>query len=369
MATAAEQLASSTRFSWKLIWKQVFVSFLGVIVYRILSHLPLPHLSELRAEISPEIDNTVIILLYNLITGNSLERVSLAAIWLLPFAATFITWQFIGHRQAPKQRSPIMRGLRYPYPKDLATFCIFAALFSILFSILCFCYLSELYILNALEISVTLFVGTLVVRMASDLIDKFGFGDGAFVFIFVGLSAEIIPNIDPWVEAQYLKFGDHGLLIGTAVTLCLIAIVVFLSRSQRRLLTQYPKRKVGEREVGGESSFLPIVPFRNAVNTIAAALVLTKLPTEVMSFQIGCIGPLFSDETVDPIKRILSGENNYFILILIAATLFVSATVYLTLNIESEESADSLKQRGGFLPGIRPGKRVFRSPESPRLTL
>jgi preprotein translocase subunit SecY len=197
-----------------------------------------------------------------------------------------------------------------------------------------------------------------------------GVGNGISLIIFAGIVAEL-PNyvVQTWDQLYrgQLDFLSVGAIIALATVMVLF--VVFIERSQRRILIQYPKRQQGNRMVGGESSFLPLKV--NAAGVIPAifASSLLMLPNTLAGFNAPAMA---ADGSID---QTLNGQAGFwgdvltFIqaylgpgqpvhIILFAALIIFFCFFYTSIVFNPEETAENLRKYGGFIPGYRPGKRT-----------
>jgi preprotein translocase subunit SecY len=132
----------------------------------------------------------------------------------------------------------------------------------------------------------------------------------------------------------------------------LIGGVVFMERAQRRLLVQYPKRQQGNRVFGGESSHLPLKLNVAGVIPPIFASSLLLLPMTVANFNATSIPDWLQNIVV------LLGHGKPLFILLYAFGIIFFCFFYTAIVFNPEETADNLKKYGGFIPGIRPGKRT-----------
>jgi preprotein translocase subunit SecY len=131
-----------------------------------------------------------------------------------------------------------------------------------------------------------------------------------------------------------------------------VTFIVFMERAQRRIVVQYPKRQVGNKMFGGESSHLPLKINTSGVIPPIFASSLLLLPTTFASFT-GQGGP---DWMVDITASLALGQPLH--LILYSALIIFFAFFYTAVVFNPNDTADNLKKYGGFVPGIRPGKNT-----------
>jgi len=136
------------------------------------------------------------------------------------------------------------------------------------------------------------------------------------------------------------------------LSVVVITTIVYVERAQRRIIVQYPKRQVGNRMFGGESSHLPLKLNTSGVIPPIFASSMLLLPLTVANFSGGQGGDWLSQITV-----YLGRGQPSFLIIYIALIAFF-AFFYTAIVFNPQETADNLKKYGGFIPGIRPGKNT-----------
>jgi preprotein translocase subunit SecY len=201
---------------------------------------------------------------------------------------------------------------------------------------------------------ITLVGGTMFLMWLGEQITARGIGNGISLIIFVGIIAEL-----PSALAQFFASGRSGALSPLIIVsvllmiILVIAFVVFVERALRKVHIQYPKRQVGMKMFGGESSNLPIKLNPSGVIPAIFASSLLLLPTTISTFakddESGVLG--FISAYLGP------GQLLYYIFF---GGMIVFFAYFYTLNVsfKTEDVADNLKKQGGFVPGIRPGERT-----------
>jgi preprotein translocase subunit SecY len=145
-----------------------------------------------------------------------------------------------------------------------------------------------------------------------------------------------------------------GVVLIAAVMVAAIVFIVFIERSQRRLVVQYPKRQVGNRMFMGENSFLPLKINSAGVIPPIFASSLLLLPQTLITFGgMGANAP----EWVQTLQAYIGyGKPGHMLLYGFGIIFFTF--FYTSIVFNPEETADNLRKYGGFLPGIRPGKKT-----------
>jgi len=201
---------------------------------------------------------------------------------------------------------------------------------------------------------VTLVGGTMFLMWLGEQITARGIGNGISLIIFSGIVAAL-----PGAIAQLLDQGASGAIstltmLGVLISiLLLIALIVFVERAQRRLLIQYPKRQTGNRMAQGDSSHLPLKLNTAGVIPPIFASSLLLLPATVTGF-----AGSGSDGGIMSTLNALLGRGQPGYLIFYGVMIVFFAFFYTAIVFNPKETADNLKQHGGFIPGIRPGDRT-----------
>jgi preprotein translocase subunit SecY len=207
----------------------------------------------------------------------------------------------------------------------------------------------------------TLTAGTAFIMWLGEQITERGIGNGMSLLIFTGIVVGLPRGIaDLYQKATTNAWGGFtpiGILILLALMIAVVAFIVYVERSERRIPVQYAKRIVGRKMMGGQSTHLPlkvnsggVMPVIFATSILSAPLLLSG-----MSF-FG--SPKLSDTAfLGPILRAIApGEPMYELLVIIAIIFF--AYFYISIVFRPDDIADNMRKYGGFIPGIRPGRRT-----------
>jgi preprotein translocase subunit SecY len=202
----------------------------------------------------------------------------------------------------------------------------------------------------------TLTTGSVFIMWLGEQITERGIGNGMSLLIFagivVGLPRAVADLYDKVRTQAWGAFTVPAMLILIVVMIAVVAFIVFVERSERRIPVQYAKRVVGRKIMGGQSTHLPLrVNSGGVMPVIFASSVLTLPQT------IGAM-PLFKDSRYfSPIFQALRwGEPLYTLLYAVGIIFF--AYFYVSIVFNPNEVADNMRKYGGFIPGIRPGART-----------
>jgi len=198
---------------------------------------------------------------------------------------------------------------------------------------------------------ITLTGGTIFLMWLGEQITARGVGNGISLIIFSGIVANL-----PSALVSTLELGRTGalstlLIVGILImAVAVITFIVFIERSQRRIVVQYPKRQVGNKMFGGDSSHLPMKLNAAGVIPPIFASSLLLLPLTVAGFS-GAQGP----EWLQTVTAYLGHGQPLYMLLYVSLIVFF-AFFYTAVVFNPADTAENLKKYGGFIPGIRPGK-------------
>jgi len=194
---------------------------------------------------------------------------------------------------------------------------------------------------------------TLFLMWLGEQITARGIGNGISLIIFAGIVANLPSSI-----VNALELGRTGalsyifILFILVFSIGMIAFIVFMERAQRRIFIQYPKRQVGNKMYGGDSSHLPIKLNSTGVIPPIFASSLILLPVSLAQFSAGH-GPEWVQWAVGLLHH---GSFVYLSLYLFLIVFF--AFFYTSIVFNPQETAENLKKAGGFIPGYRPGSNT-----------
>lgn len=200
---------------------------------------------------------------------------------------------------------------------------------------------------------VTLVGGTLFLMWLGEQITSRGVGNGISLIIFAGIVANL-----PSALAGTLELGRTGALSAFLIVLLfamaigVIAFIVFIERSVRKILVQYPKRQHGNKVFGGDQSFLPLkINVPGVIPPIFASSLLL-MPISIINLTGGQSG---GADWLVTLNALLGRGQPLYLAIYIGMIVFF-AFFYTAIVFNPEDTAENLRKHGGYVPGIRPGK-------------
>ena len=366
MASAAEQLAANINLGAfakatelkKRLWFTLFV----LIVYRMGTYIPLPG-------IDPQILQDIfrqqqggILGMFDMFSGGALGRMTIFALGIMPYISSAIIMQLMTavsprleqlKKEGERGRQKINQYTRYG-TVFLAAVQGYGISIGIegMTSSQGSAVMDPGLFFRATTV-ITLVGGTIFLMWLGEQITARGVGNGISLIIFSGIVANL-----PSAIAATLELGRTGalsmvLIVGLIIMIVVVLIfIVFVERAQRRIVVQYPKRQVGAKMFGGESSHLPLKINTAGVIPPIFASSLLLMPITFAGFTASQ-GP----EWLSTLTAYLGRGQPAFILIYAALIMFF-AFFYTAVVFNPADTADNLKKYGGFIPGIRPGKNT-----------
>jgi preprotein translocase subunit SecY len=362
MPSAAEQLAANFNFSAfskaTELKNRIVFTLLALVVARLGTYVPMPGIdaSSLAQQIQQQQGGLLDV--FNLLAGGAIERMAIFALGIMPYISASIIIQLMTtvspHLEQLKKEGETGRKQINQYTRYGTVLLSMVQAYAIAMGLEQW---GTVVVTPgmAFRIStvITLTGGTILLMWLGEQITARGVGNGISLIIMAGIVARI-----PVMMIQVFEQARTGainpvtvfmVILGIAI---LIAGVVFMERAQRRLLVQYPKRQQGNRVFGGESSHLPLkINVAGVIPPIFASSLLL-LPMTVANFNAANIPPWLQNIVV------LLGHGQPLFIILYAAMIIFFCFFYTAIVFNPEETADNLKKYGGFIPGIRPGKRT-----------
>ena len=367
MASAAEQLAANLNFGAFAkateLKKRIWFTLGALIIYRFGTYIPVPGIDPAGMSQFFNAQAGGLVDVFNMFSGGALERMSIFALNIMPYISASIIMQLMTavspHMEQLKKEGEAGRKKINQYTRYgtvlLATVQAYALAIG----------LQGLNEQGGVPVVIdpgaffqastviTIVGGTMFLMWLGEQITSRGVGNGISLIIFAGIVAEL-PN----ALAEVLDLGRTGevstfIILGLLImAIAVVTFIVFMERAQRRLLVQYPKRQMGNRMVGGESSHLPLKLNTAGVIPPIFASSLLLLPTTLVGFS-GGTGP----DWVQWLVGSLAHGQPLFMLIYAAMIIFF-CFFYTAIVFNPADTADNLKRYGGFIPGIRPGKNT-----------
>jgi preprotein translocase subunit SecY len=368
MASAAEQLASSfnleTLSKATDLKKRIWFTLGALIVFRLGTYIPIPGVDPTVMEHMLAQNGGGILGMFNMFSGGALGRMTVFALNIMPYISASIIMQLlqaaVPQLEALKKEGQTGQQKINQYTRYLTVLIALAQSYGIAIGLESITSTVGPAVLDPglffiVTTVITLTGGSVFLMWLGEQITSRGIGNGSSLIIFAGIVAAL-----PGAIASVLQLGasgglSTGFVIGFFVlSLAVVAFVVFMERAQRKVLIQYPKRQVGNRMFGGDSSHLPMKVNTSGVIPPIFASSLLLIPATVIGFSHGT-GPGWLQLLA---RELSNGQPGY--MLLYAGLIIFFSYFYTAVVFNPEETADNLKKYGGFVPGIRPGANTSK---------
>ncbi len=362
MASAAEQLAASLNLGVLSkateLKKRIWFTLGALIIYRLGTYIPVPGVdASVMAQLMAQHGNGILGM-FDMFTGGALRRMTVFALNIMPYISASIIIQLmtaaVPTLEALKKEGEQGRIKLNQYTRYLTVAIAMVQSYGIALGLesmrgeagAAVVHPGFAFIFTAV---VTLVGGTMFLMWVGEQITARGVGNGTSLIIMSGIVANL-PN----ALASLLELGRTGALstvfiIGFFVlAVAVVAFIVFMERAYRRVPVQYPKRQVGNRMFGGDSTHMPLKINTSGVIPPIFASSILLIPATVAGFSGGGTGWLqFISSQL--------GHGTPLYMALYAGMIIFFSFFYTAVVFNPQETADNLKKYGGFVPGIRPG--------------
>lgn len=207
----------------------------------------------------------------------------------------------------------------------------------------------------------TLTAGTAFIMWLGEQITERGIGNGMSLLIFAGIVVGVPKGIaelyDKVQTNAWGAFTPIAVAILIAGMIAVVAFIVYVERSERRIPVQYAKRIVGRRMMGGQSTHLPLKVNSGGVMPVIFASSILSAPLLFAGMSFFGSAPLRDTKLLGPLFQYISPGEPFYELVFMVAIVFF-AYFYISIVFRPDDIADNMRKYGGFIPGIRPGKRT-----------
>ncbi|MDO6683648.1 MULTISPECIES: preprotein translocase subunit SecY [unclassified Oceanobacter] len=355
MATQGSQPQGMNKGLGELFSRIRFV-LLAIVVYRIGTHIPVPGINPDALARLFEQNQGTILEMFNMFSGGALERMSILALGIMPYISASIIMQLLTavspqleqlKKEGESGRRKITQYTRYGTVL-LATVQSFGVSAGLAGQGVTFSSGIDFYIA-----AVPSFVaGAVFMMWLGEQVTERGIGNGISILIFAGIVAGLPSAVGQAFESA--RQGDLNillLLVIAALSVAVIAFVVFVERGQRRITINYAKRQMGNRQMmGAQSSHLPLKLNMAGVIPAIFASSLLLFPASLGQW----FGQGEGMEWLQDISLALAPSQPLYI-VLFAAGIIFFCYFYTALMFNPKDVAENLKKSGAFIPGIRPG--------------
>ena len=362
MASPTDRMAAGSGFGALAkadeLKKRLWFTVGALIVYRLGTYLPLPGINPgALADIFSQ-QSSGILGMFDMFSGGALGRMTIFALNIMPYITASIIMQLmtaiVPSLEALKKDGEGGRKTINQYTRYLTVLLASVQGYGIAVALEAASgVVGDPGMFFRLTTVVTLVGGTLFLMWLGEQITSRGVGNGISLIIFSGIVAEL-----PTALAGTLELGRTGALSSILIVLlfvmaaAVIAFIVFIERSVRKIVVQYPKRQHGNKVFGGDQSFLPLkINVPGVIPPIFASSLLL-MPVSLINLSGGQSG---GAEWLVTLNALLGRGQPLYLAVYIGMIVFF-AFFYTAIVFNPEDTADNLRKYGGYVPGIRPGK-------------
>ncbi len=347
-------------FSIPELRRRLMFTFGLLAVYRIGSNLPTPGVdTDALIEFMEQAQGTLLGFV-NIFTGGGLSRVAVFALGIMPYITASIilqlltvVWPYLEKlsKEGELGRKKITQYTRYG-----------TVVISIVQSTGIAFYLEKVTTPGGaalvpspgwgfrLMTVLTLTTGCAFVMWLGEQISERGVGNGISLIIFAGIVVGFVPAIgNTFGSIQTGSISILKIIILLVFMVAVVGFIVYMERAQRRIPVQYAKRVVGRRIYGGQNTYLPLRVNTGGVIPVIFASSVVMIPATVAG--------MFQNEWVQSLADYISWGQPVYYLLYVTAIIFFSY-FYVSIIFNPADTAENLRKYGGFIPGIRSGRRT-----------
>jgi len=336
---------------------RILFTILILSIYRLGTYVPLPGIDPVSLQTLMQSNQKGLLGMFNIFSGGAVSRMAIFALGIMPYISSSIIIQLLTgvsetfknlKNQGEVGRKKITQYTRYGTVL-LATVQGYGVAVGLENSGNVVLNPGALYKFTTV---VTLVAGTIFLMWLGEQITQRGIGNGISLIIFSGIVAEI-----PRALATTFELGRTGALSASTImfifilVILTVAFIVFIERSLRKILINYPKRQMGGKIYGGESSHLPLKINTAGVIPAIFASALLLLPITFSNFGLS------ESDTFSSISSLFSQGKPLYMLLYASGIIFFSF-FYTSIVFNPKETAENLRKHGGYVPGIRPGDQT-----------
>ena len=336
---------------------RIFFTVLMLCIYRLGTYIPLSGIDPQSLQSLMETNQRGLLGMFNVFSGGAVKRMAIFALGIMPYISSSIIVQLLTgvseyfknlKSQGEIGRKKITQYTRYG---TVLLACVQGYGVSVGLESSSSVVINPGVFFKTTTV-ITLVAGTIFLMWLGEQITQRGIGNGISLIIFSGIVAEI-----PRALATTFELGRTGALSATTILsifillLLTVAFIVFIERAVRKILINYPKRQMGTKIYGGESSHLPLKINTAGVIPAIFASALLLLPVTFSNFA-------FSESEFMINFSSLFSQGQPLYMLLYASGIIFFAFFYTSIVFNPNETAENLRKHGGYVPGIRPGERT-----------
>ncbi|GAA3770371.1 preprotein translocase subunit SecY [Terriglobus aquaticus] len=344
--------------------KRVLFTLGLLAVYRLGGHIPTPGINaDMLAQYFQQNAGSSLGLV-DLFTGGSLRRLTIFALGIMPYITASIIFQLLTVIYEPlaklQKEGEVGRRKITQWTRYVTVLLAIVQSFAIALTLTKSTTGGPMVTMSAPAFTalcvLTLTTGTAFIMWLGEQITERGIGNGMSLIIFAGIVAGLPNGINDLLEkardSAWGGFTPVAIALLLVVMIAVVAFIVYVERSERRIPVQYAKRIVGRRMMGGQATHLPLKVNSGGVMPVIFASSILSAP---LLFANNAF--VQNNSVLRKITEGLRPGEPWYELIYVAAIIFF-AYFYISIVFRPDDIADNMRKYGGFIPGIRPGRRT-----------
>ncbi len=346
-------------FSIPELKKRILFTIALLIVYRIGGHITAPGVNPIALKAFFSGQQGTIFALYDMFAGGNLSRATIFALGIMPYISASIIIQLLQAvipyfeklaKEGEEGRKKITQYTRYGTVALALVQSVGISLFLENLNVGGGTVITMSVLPFRLITMITMTAGTIFVMWLGEQISERGIGNGISLIIMVGIIARYPTDfLNTWRAINLGQMTPFRLIIFAGIMVFVIAGVILITQGQRRIPVQYAKRIVGRKVYGGRSQYIPLRVNTAGVIPIIFAQSILMFPSTIAAF--------FQSDFLMGVQSILSPSSWVYVMLYAIIIIFFTY-FYTAIILNPVDLADNMRKYGGFIPGIRPGKRT-----------
>lgn len=339
--------------------KRIVFTLALLIVYRIGGHIPTPGID--GSILASALSSNSIFGLLDLFAGGAFAKATIFALGIMPYISASIMLQLLGavipylqrlQREGEEGRRKITQYTRYltVLIAGLQAWGTAGFLTTINLNGVSAVHMESVYFIPLTIITFT--CGCIFIMWLGEQITEKGIGNGISLIIFIGIIARFPDAVIQ--EVQMVFYGSRGFFIEVvmvALMIGVIAAVILVTRAQRKVPVQYPRKVIGRKVYGGQTTHLPLSVNSAGVIPIIFAQSIMFLPSTVAQF-------FQNSDWIQNLVAVWLAPGGLWYSIIYGLIIVFFGYFYTAIVFNPMEIADNMRKNGGYIPGIRPGRNT-----------
>jgi preprotein translocase subunit SecY len=340
--------------------RKLLVTLALLFVYRVGVHVPTPGIDGAALSSFFASASGTLFSMFNMFSGGALERLSIFALGIMPYISSSIILELmtvvVPHLEQLKKEGDAGRKKKTQYTRYGTVVLSIIQGFGISVGLEAMSSPAGVAIVPypgwgfRLVTIITLTAGTAFIMWLGEQITERGIGNGISLIIFAGIVANMPSALGNTVRLMSTgEMGVFSLIILIVLMVAVVACIIYMEQAQRRIPVHYAKRVVGRKMYGGQTSHLPLkINTAGVIPPIFASSII-MFPTTLAQF--------INIPTMQTIAAMFSPGTIWYYLLYIGFIVFF-CFFYTAVQFNPDDVADNMKKNGGYIPGIRPGKKT-----------